>query len=108
MPAGGLPGAPRMPSTGPFKKQESIIQIMDQYKRMREYKEANDAEGHPHNPAVLTSMAPLAAGDGIGVLTEPGQIDQGEVVRHLQARHVQFIPTDDGDQPGQAQGHPEP
>src|SRR5690349_9670713 len=108
MPAGGLPCSPRMTSTWPFKKQESIIQIMDQYKRMREHKEANDAECHPQNPAVLTSMAPLASGDGIGVLTEPGQIYQGEVARHIQARHVQFIPPDGGDQPGQAQRQPEP
>src|SRR4029434_10821790 len=108
MPAGGLPGAPRMPSTWPFKKQESIIQIMDQYKRMREYKEANDTECHPQNPAVLTSMSPLASGDGIGVLTEPGQIYQGEVARHIQSHHVQFIPTDGGDQPGHAQCQPEP
>src|SRR4029453_11154362 len=108
MPAGGVPGAPSMPSTGPFKKQESIIQIMDQDKCMREYKEANDAEGHPHNPAVLTSMLPLASGEGIGVLTEPGQIYHGEVAGHIQSRPVQFIPTDGGDQPGHAQRQPEP
>src|ERR1043166_552276 len=61
-------------STRPFKKQESIIQIKDQYKRMREHEEANDAECHPQNPAVLASISPVAPVNGIDVLIQPGQI----------------------------------